>query len=140
MSAKLAAKEIRKILKKELPAIKFKVTSDSFSGGDAVRIGWENGVPESVVHQLVEKFEYHTFDAMNDMTGTKNHDFDGPQAKYVQYSRKIDNNTSERIRQVIIDNFWDGITSVQIQQFHWDAVRQLTISDELSDEEIMNCF
>lgn len=140
MSAKLAAKEIRKILKKQVPGVKFSVTSDSFVGGDAVDIRWEDAVPESLVENLVEKFEYHSFDAMHDIAETKNEDFDGPQAKYIQYHRAVNNQFNERVKNLILGNFWDDITPAQIRQIQLNVVRKLNITPEVTDEQIKECF
>jgi hypothetical protein len=39
----LGAANIRKELKRVFPSVKFSVTSDSFSGGNSIHIGWTDG-------------------------------------------------------------------------------------------------
>jgi hypothetical protein len=81
------AQEIRKILKKEFPTIKFKVTSESYSMGSSVRIEWTDGVTSEKVDELVKKFQYGHFDGMQDLYEYSNSRDDIPQVKYVQTER-----------------------------------------------------
>ena len=78
-----AAKAIRQHLKKN--GIKCKVTSDNFSMGSSVDVTVYDQLPAAMkeIEAFCEPYEYGTFDAMTDCSGTKNRDFDGPQAKYV---------------------------------------------------------
>jgi hypothetical protein len=93
--AALAAKEIRAYLKAK--GIKARVKSRNFSMGSAVDV-YVTDLPPEVKKQLdadLDKYEYGTFDSMTDCQGTKNRDFDGPQAKYVQ----IENHFSDELKQ-----------------------------------------
>lgn len=56
------AKNIRKMLKKHFPKIKFRVTSDY----NAVRIFWTDGPTTASVDELVDQFEHGSFDGMTD--------------------------------------------------------------------------
>ncbi len=82
-----AAKEIRKILKKAYPTIKFSVRSRNFSMGDAVDVSWNLGPMTEKVEALISHFQYGHFDGMTDYYENSN-DIEGlPQAKYVHAQR-----------------------------------------------------
>jgi hypothetical protein len=81
------AKAIRAELKKAFPKVKFNVRSESFSMGDAVRIGWTDGVTTDQVKEIVSKYQYGTFDGMTDSYDITNNRQDLPQVKFVQTSR-----------------------------------------------------
>jgi len=85
-----AASCIRKDLKNHFPTVKFSVTSQSFSGGDSVRIRWENGPTHESVNKIVIKYQYGKFDGMTDCYDNTNTRSDIPQSKYVQCHRDIE--------------------------------------------------
>ena len=82
-----AAKRIRTDLKRAFPGVKFSVKSDSFAGGDAVRINWIDGPTTSQVDALTNQYQYGSFDGMIDLYENTNSRKDIPQTKYVQTSR-----------------------------------------------------
>jgi len=82
-----AAKAIRKDLKQAFPDTKFKVTSCSFSMGDAVDVRWTNGPTVEEVDRITQKYQYGRFDGMTDSYSMNNTREDIPQAKYVQCQR-----------------------------------------------------
>lgn len=90
-----AAKLIRQELKAAFPNIKFKVRSSNFSMGNAVDIGWKNGVIEKKVNTITSKYQYGHFDGMNDIYEYSNGRDDIPQAKYISTSRTIDDSIYE---------------------------------------------
>lgn len=92
-----AAKAIRAELKAAFPTVKFSVRSDSFAGGDAVRISWTDGPMTKEVDAIVGKYQYGHFDGMQDLYENSNRRNDIPQTKYVQTSRS----KSEEVRQQI---------------------------------------
>jgi hypothetical protein len=63
----VAAKNIRIELKKAFPGIKFSVTSESFSMGNAVRIHWTDGPTIASVEKITDKYEAGSFDGMEDI-------------------------------------------------------------------------
>lgn len=85
--AAMAAKEIRKELKSNFPGTKFKVTSKSFSMGNSVYISWTDGPSVSKVDTIVGKYQYGSFDGMQDLYNYDNCDENISQAKYVMTSR-----------------------------------------------------
>jgi hypothetical protein len=66
----LGATNIRKELKRVFPGVKFSVTSDSFSGGNSIHIGWTDGPLTEEVEKVVNKYEWGTFDSMTDCAGS----------------------------------------------------------------------
>lgn len=82
-----AAKAIRGELKEAFPETKFKVTSTSFSMGDAVDVRWTGGPSVEEVEQFTRKYQYGHFDGMTDIYDMSNSRDDLPQAKYVQTHR-----------------------------------------------------
>lgn len=100
-TAALTAKAIKSELKAAFPSIKFKVTSDTFSGGDAVRIGYADGVPTSEVEAIVKKYQYGHFNGMEDIYENSNSIEGLPQVKYVQVGRTM----SEEIAAAILKEF-----------------------------------
>jgi hypothetical protein len=85
----LTAQAIRKELKLHFPLIKFSVKSDSFAGGNSVRVEWNNGPTYEKVEALVGKYQYGRFDGMQDLYEYNNSRSDIPQVKYVQVQRTI---------------------------------------------------
>lgn len=82
-----AAAMIRKNLKAAFPHTKFKVTSDSFAGGDSVDISWTDGPTRKQVEAIANRHEYGSFDGMQDLYEYTNVRDDIPQSKYVQCQR-----------------------------------------------------
>lgn len=83
------AKAIRAELKKLFPETKFSVTSQTYSGGDSVRVSWTDGVQQEVITELTRKYQYGSFDGMTDCYNYDNKNADLPQAKYIQTSRHM---------------------------------------------------
>lgn len=82
-----AAKAIRAELKAAFPTVKFSVKSESFAGGDAVDISWIDGPTRKEVEAITGKYQYGSFDGMQDLYEYTNRRQDIPQSKYVQVSR-----------------------------------------------------
>lgn len=85
-----AAKNIRIELKRAFPGVKFSVTGESFSGGDAISISWIDGPTKNDVKEISGKYQAGSFDGMTDYY---NYDHDAwndsfGSAKYITTSRK----------------------------------------------------
>lgn len=91
------AAAIREELKKEMPNYKFYVRSETFAGGDAVRISWENGPTVKQIEAIVNKYAYGRFDSMEDLSYSEHND-DLPQAKYVTTYREINPELKEAVK------------------------------------------
>ena len=87
------AAAIRKELKAEFPGIKFSVKSESYAGGNSVSIKWEDGVTTKEVDAVVNKYQYGSFNGMEDIYENTNNRDDIPQVKYVMTERTISDET-----------------------------------------------
>lgn len=87
----LASANLKKLLAHRFPGQVFSVTSDSFSGGNSVRVGWTDGPTHDEVDALADRFQDCDFDGMDDSTHYRHsvfaEMFGG--AKYVNCSRSI---------------------------------------------------
>jgi hypothetical protein len=81
------AKAIRTVLKAAYPRIPFSVTSESYSGGNAVRIHWTDGPASAAVEALTDRHEQGHFDGMIDLYEYSNVRKDIPQVKYITTQR-----------------------------------------------------
>lgn len=79
---------VRAALKTAFPGMKFSVRSETFSGGDAVRIGWTNGPSHEAVDAITDRFTSGTFNGMTD-SFEYNRDRTGPTAMFVTCNRRI---------------------------------------------------
>jgi hypothetical protein len=93
------AQLIRKDLKEFFPKIKFTVKSDSYAGGDAVRISFiDSPYLTSEVESKLKKYQYGRFNGMEDIYENSN-SIDGlPQVKFIQVQR----NKSEEAKALIL--------------------------------------
>lgn len=101
------AKAIRQELKTSFPNTKFSVRSESFSMGNAVRIGWTDGVTIEQVKEITEKYEYGHWDGRSDIYELSNHRDDIPQVKWVSWNRKASDQVKDRITDHIRNNYPD---------------------------------
>lgn len=85
----VAAKNLRKILKREFPGVKFSVTISRFSGGNSMRVSWIDGPTSDQVRQLAELFSGGDFDGSNDLYTYADTPFNSlfGDAKYVSTDR-----------------------------------------------------
>ncbi len=71
------------------PLVKFSVKSSNFSGGNSVRIEWVDGPTTETVENTTSKYQYGSFNGMEDIYEYSNSREDIPQAKYVQETREM---------------------------------------------------
>jgi len=62
-----AAANMREELRRTFPGVHFKVTSESFSGGDAIDVHWELGPTTAQVQEVTGKYLEGSFNGMIDM-------------------------------------------------------------------------
>jgi len=110
--AAVTAKAIKKELKDNFPKIKFSVRSENFSMGDAVAVRWTDGPTTQHVQEFVNKYQYGSFNSMEDMYENTNSREDLPQVKFVQTSREMSEEAREEIYKDIKEetegmNQWD---------------------------------
>jgi hypothetical protein len=70
VSAADTSKLIRKDLKAAFPAVKFSVTTKTYSGGASARVRWTDGPTSKQVDAVVGKYEGESFDGMIDLATT----------------------------------------------------------------------
>lgn len=85
----MCAKQIRQDLKKAFPEIKFSVRSESFAGGDAINITYENGIPECKIEEVVEKYIAGHYNSMEDIYEYKKNEDNIPRVKYLHVCREL---------------------------------------------------
>lgn len=86
----IAAKNIRIELKRAFPGVKFSVTSESFSMGDAISIRWTDGATGKQVEEITGKYKAGSFDGMTDCYDYESTNWTEAfgDAKYVSTSRE----------------------------------------------------
>lgn len=90
-----AASEIRKVLKMAFPGINFSVKSENYSGGDSIRVNWENGPTVKQVNRYTKDFEYGSFNGMEDIYEINNRNKNIPQTKYLFLNREMSKNLKD---------------------------------------------
>ena len=135
VTAVFTAKNIRRDLKKHFPGFKFRVRSDSFSGGDAVDIRWNNGPSYNEVNDLIKKYQGGSFDSMQDMYEYSTSDFNKVYgyAKYVQCHRDIDRETLNNLKEALLSHFGK---SAMMDEYWADRA----LSRYISNSEIPNNY
>lgn len=83
-----AAAAIKAELTALYPGIKFSCTSDSFSMGDSVHVKWTDGPTDEEVNNVIKKYQYGSFNGMEDIYEHTNSRNDIPQSKYVSGHRQ----------------------------------------------------
>lgn len=95
-----AAKNLRTQLKKAFPGARFSVTTERFSGGDALRVAWTDGPAVSRVEEIASRYKGGRFDGQNDIyeySSTAWTEAFG-EAKYVSCSRDYSPALSDWLR------------------------------------------
>jgi len=67
VGAAFAAANLRKQLKEVFPGVKFSVRSDSFSGGDSIKVSWTDGPTSKEVDRIADRYSAGSFDGMEDI-------------------------------------------------------------------------
>jgi hypothetical protein len=143
----LATKNIRRELDNEFPGHKFSITSETFAGGDAIDVRWEDGVTEPEVREIIGKYQEGHFDGMTDMYNYSYNPFNDlfGGAKYVHANRKL---TNERFIEVgkemgydVVFNDYKMIVDGEIAQHDGskvDKVRTETYSRSFYEKPAAN--
>lgn len=98
---------IRAELKKSFPGIKFRVTSENYSGGSAINVYMTDVKPAIAeqVKSIASKFQYGHFDAMTDCYEYSNSKSDLPQAKYVFVNNELSAELKSEIEAYIMSKY-----------------------------------
>lgn len=92
---------IREELKTNFPNVKFSVKSSNFAGGDSVSITWSDGPTNDQVREITRKYQYGSFNSMEDMYEYTNSRADLPQTKYVQERREISEEVNNVVKEAV---------------------------------------
>ena len=84
-----AAKQIRDLLKKEFPNVKFTVKSDNYSNGNSIRVGYTNFLPIEKITEKIKHYQYGEFNGMEDIYECSNCIENLPQTKYLFVERAM---------------------------------------------------
>jgi hypothetical protein len=114
-----AAANLRKELKAKFSNIKFRVTSENYSGGSSLTVYAQDIEPitAAMIESLTNKYQYGYFDSMNDIYEYSNRNDELPQVKYTFFENKMSDATREQIKALIKKEF--GIESDSLQE--WQA-------------------
>lgn len=150
-TAAQAAAAIRTELKNAFPGIKFRVTSENYTGGSSVRIEYVDGVKRERVERVVCKYEQGRFDGMTDCYDYTNSRSDVPQVKYIFVERKSSDETRAKIMSDLgfepgTLNEWDAnagsyrseIVCRQFQQMEFGEHSDVKNETELNAEREIN--
>jgi hypothetical protein len=91
------ASAIRKELKEMFPGVKFSIKSQTYSGGNSVRVSWDDGPTEREVKTVVGKYQYGHFNGMEDLYEYTNVISGLPQTKYLFCDREMSNVTRQNL-------------------------------------------
>lgn len=94
-----AAAAIKAELTSIYPNIKFSVTSESFSMGNSVHVGYTDGPTSNQIDDIIKKYQYGHFNGMEDLYENTNSRDDIPQAKYVSAQRDMSEETKALLMQ-----------------------------------------
>lgn len=111
-----AAKNIRLELKALWPSVKFSVKSESFSGGDAIRVSWEDGPICAQVDEVLAKYKAGSFDGMQDLYEYSRSAWKDAfgYAKYISSSRSnSDKAVASALRTLKAQN-WEGAEALDL--------------------------
>jgi hypothetical protein len=132
----LGAANIRKELKKAFPGVKFKVTSDSFSGGNSIDIRWTAGPTVREVESITAKYQEGSFNGMEDIyennrANTWPDAFGG--AKYVQEHRDMSPGSHKVVCEALRAHY-DAVTDWDLERIASEILH--ATSYPISDVEI----
>lgn len=83
------AANLKADLEKNFPGVKFSVRSDTFAGGNAIRVSWTDGPTEKDVQEIADQYQHGWFDGMTDCYNYTSGDYSRGSAKWVTWSRHI---------------------------------------------------
>jgi hypothetical protein len=136
--AALVSKRIKKELKELFPNVKFSVTSSNYSGGNSVRVEYNDFLPASILENHFEKYEDGKFDSSQDLYEYKKnaHEVNAngilealPRTKYLFFERRVSPGMREEAKNYILTTF--DCAEKHQTQIH-TAAHRLTVNMDLS--------
>lgn len=139
-------KNIRAELKKHFPTTKFSVRYESFSGGNAYRVSWDNGATVPQVDEVVKKFGTRRFDGMTDSTYYESNEFNAlyGDVDWVTTNRHITQDGAKKAASILGVNEANYLTHHYEGQYAREAVsfidknRNSTYYDEFTRHMAMH--
>ena len=117
----LTSKAIKSELKKAFPNVKFSVKSSNFAGGNSVDVSYDDAILRSKVKAITDKYQYGSFDGMNDIYNYDNKNESIPQVKYVSVSRNMSDETSAELLKEF-QNTYKGAEKLTMNDYHQDSL------------------
>lgn len=104
-----AAALIRKEIKAAYPGLKFRCTSENYSGGNSIRVSYIDQPKEvhEAITAIAKKYQYGHFDGMHDIYEYSNSNPEIPQAKYVFTDNEMSGTKREELYQRLRTE-WSG--------------------------------
>lgn len=111
---------IKSELKKAFPKVKFSVKSSNFAGGNSVSISYTDAILRSKVEEITDKYQYGSFDGMNDIYNYDNSNDSIPQVKYVNVQRNMSNEVGAELLKEFQNDF-KGAENLSMNDYHEDS-------------------
>lgn len=113
------AAAIRRRLGEIFPGVKFSVTSENYSMGNAVSIHWTDGPISSLVEFYTDQYAYGTYDGFTDCSGVCDIDpaLGVPGAKHVHCSRTISQEHREMLEAHARSIYGDNLPADRFGEF-----------------------
>lgn len=126
-TAAFCAKAVKAELKAYYPNVKFRVTSENYSGGNSVNVSWTDGPICKDVESLLSKYEYGSFDGMIDLYTNDNLRDDIPQTKYLFCNRSVSPSIVEETRGKLASYMgdWDSLGSYEQERRLYQAINEM---------------
>jgi hypothetical protein len=124
----LGAANLKTELAREFPGVKFSVKSESYSGGDAIRVHWNFGPTSDEVAKFTDKYSEGHFDGMTD-SYDYNHDNVWPDvfggAKYVTESRHFRSGVDDPSGTDFYERVGRELCTLQLMEYEGQYTRHL---------------
>mgnify|MGYP006921289518 CR=1 FL=1 len=96
-TAAQTAKAVRTELKQLFPSIKFRVVSESYSGGNSVNVEYTDALPAKEIEKALSKYQQGHFNSMEDIYEYSNSNDNIPQVKYLFVNRRMSEIAKEEL-------------------------------------------
>lgn len=117
-----AAAAIKAELKAAFPFTKFSVKSETYAGGNSVNITWKDGQTVEQVEKFTAKYQYGSFNGMEDLYEYTNSRSDIPQVKYVQEYRELSDEIIKQVAEQL--KAIKSYTDEQLNSYHENPERE----------------
>lgn len=140
--AAYTASIIKKELKAKYPGVKFSVRSESYTGGDSLRVKYavnETTPKVNEIKALCAKYEAGHFDGMTDMYNYTNRT-SGPTVKYLFIDAEVTNEQRQSIKEEIKQTYGINENEWNDSNFMYKKFQDGSASNSLVWREIQSRF